>query len=458
MKKRGHRIRSVSPGSIAEELELEPGDLLLAIDGEEIEDIFDYEYKTKSEQYVMLVEKACGEVWELDIEGGGEDPGLTFENSLMSDYKSCSNRCVFCFIDQMPPGMRKTLYFKDDDSRLSFLQGNYITLTNMKDHDIDRIIEFRLAPINVSVHTTNPELRCRMLHNRFAGRALGYLRRLADAGIPMNGQIVLCKDLNDGEELDRTIRELTSYLPWMESVSVVPVGLSRYRKGLYPLSPLTSGDAARTIDIIEGWQKKLYGERGIHFVHASDEFYLLAGREIPEEGRYDGYPQLENGVGMLRLLDTEFREAFRNIKDDGKKEELTLATGLLAEPFLRTYAKMVMETFPGRTIHVRGIRNDFFGESITVAGLVTGQDLKAQLAGISPGSRLLLPSVMFRSGEEVFLDDITKTDLEHALRVKIDIVPSGGKELLSAMLGQIPGGPPEHGKYEPPSGEEITED
>lgn len=303
-KREGHKISKVDPGSIAEELELSPGDYVLAINGNQVEDIFDYEYYVNSPSMTMLVRKADGEEWELDIENGYEDLGLSFENSLMSDYRSCCNQCIFCFIDQMPPGMRDTLYFKDDDSRLSFLQGNYITLTNMKEKDIDRIIRFKLAPINISVQTTNPQLRCKMLNNRFAGKALGMIDRLYKAGTPMNGQVVLCKGVNDGRELERTIEDLARYLPYMESVSVVPVGLSKYRDGLYPLEPFTKEEAAQAIDMIERWQKKLYALHGTHFVHASDEFYIQAGRPLPEEERYDGYIQLENGVGMLRLLAT----------------------------------------------------------------------------------------------------------------------------------------------------------
>ena len=295
-KQKGHVISQVAPGSIGEELELEPGDELLTINGQEIEDIFDYEYYIDSEALTMVVRKADGEEWELEIENGREDLGLTFENGLMSDYRSCCNKCIFCFIDQMPPGMRETLYFKDDDSRLSFLQGNYITLTNMKDRDIERIIKFHLAPINISVQTTNPELRCKMLNNRFAGEALKKIDRLYAAGIPMNGQIVLCKGVNDGAELERTIKDLSRYLPHMASVSVVPVGLSRYREGLYPLEPFTSKEAGEVIDLVERWQRKLYAEYGLHFIHASDELYMLAGREMPEAERYDGYIQLENGV------------------------------------------------------------------------------------------------------------------------------------------------------------------
>lgn len=431
---KGHTIKSVDPGSIADELGLEPGDRLLSIDGHELEDIFDYEYYIENESIMVVVAKKNGEEWELDIENDYQDLGLTFENGLMSDYKSCHNKCVFCFIDQMPKGMRETLYFKDDDSRLSFLQGNYVTLTNMKDKDIERIIKFKLAPINISVQTTNPELRCKMLHNRFAGEALKKIDRLYEAGTPMNGQVVMCKNLNDGDELDRTIRDLTKYIPCMESVSVVPVGLSKYRDGLYPLEPITAEDAAKTIDIIEKWQKKVYAENGIHFIHASDEFYILAGRELPEEERYDGYIQLENGVGMIRLLTTEVHEALDELEGDEEKEELSIATGKLAAVYLAGFLEEIKKKFPNRKVHLYPIRNDFFGEMITVAGLITGQDLIAQLKDKPLGSRLLLPECMFRSGEEVFLDDITRQEVENALQVSVNIVKSSGQDFVNAVL------------------------
>ncbi len=431
---KGHTIKSVDPGSIADELGLEPGDRLLSIDGHELEDIFDYEYYIENESIMVVIAKKNGEEWELDIENDYQDLGLTFENGLMSDYKSCHNKCVFCFIDQMPKGMRETLYFKDDDSRLSFLQGNYVTLTNMKDKDIERIIKFKLAPINISVQTTNPELRCKMLHNRFAGEALKKIDRLYEAGTPMNGQVVMCKNLNDGDELDRTIRDLTRYIPCMESVSVVPVGLSKYRDGLYPLEPITAEDAAKTIDIIEKWQKKVYAEHGIHFIHASDEFYILAGRELPEEERYDGYIQLENGVGMIRLLTTEVHEALDELEGDEKEEELSIATGKLAAVYLAGFLEEIKKKFPNRKVHLYPIRNDFFGEMITVAGLITGQDLIAQLKDKPLGSRLLLPECMFRSGEEVFLDDITRQEVENALQVPVNIVKSSGQDFVNAVL------------------------
>ena len=449
MKKiKGHKISAVEPGSIGEELELEPGDVLLTINGREIEDIFDYEYLVDSEALTMVVRKADGEEWELEIENGGEDLGLSFENGLMSDYKTCSNKCIFCFIDQMPPGMRETLYFKDDDSRLSFLQGNYITLTNMKDRDIERIIRFHLAPINISVQTTNPELRCMMLHNRFAGEALKKIDRLYEAGIPMNGQIVLCKGVNDGEELERTIRDLTRYLPHMESVSVVPVGLSRFRDGLYPLEPFTPEDAGAVIDQIEAWQKKIYPEYGIHFIHASDEFYMLAGREMPEEDRYDGYLQLENGVGMIRLMTEEVAAALEELDGDDGKDELSVATGVLPAGYLRQYLDQIRKKFPGRTVHLYPIINRFFGESITVAGLVTGTDLLDQLKGKPLGNRLLLPECMFRSGEEVFLDDVTRQEVQNALQVPVNIVKSSGQDFVDAVLG-LQREEPETAEYEP---------
>lgn len=450
MKYTGHKITSVAPGSIGEELELEAGDVLLTIDGNEIEDIFDYDYLIDSDYFTMTVQKADGEEWELEIESGGEDMGLTFENSLMSEYRSCRNKCIFCFIDQMPPGMRETLYFKDDDSRLSFLQGNYITLTNMSDKDIDRIIRFHLSPINISVHTMNPELRCKMLHNRFAGEALKKIERLYEAGTEMNGQIVLCKGVNDKEELAYTLEKLSVYAPCMQSVSVVPVGLSKFRDGLYPMEPFTKEEAEEVIDQIEAWQKKMYKKHRTHFVHASDEWYILAERELPEESRYDGYIQLENGVGMLRLLYEEVKDALDGKNDDGRTEDISIATGYLPYPYLKRLIEDLCKVYPGRTINLYPIRNDFFGENITVAGLITGADLIAQLKGKKLGTRLLLPAAMFKSGEEVFLDDITKTQAEAALQIPINIVKSSGYDFVEAILDPNAAAEQtaEHGVYE----------
>ena len=431
----GHLITAVDPGSLAEEMELEPGDRLLAIDGNEIEDIFDYRFYIGDTYLEILIQKADGEEWLLEIDKDPEeDLGLTFENGLMDEYRSCRNKCVFCFIDQMPPGMRETLYFKDDDSRLSFLQGNYITLTNMSEKDFERIIRFHLAPINISVHTTNPQLRCKMLNNRFAGDVLDKIQALYEAEIEMNGQIVLCPGLNDGEELDRTIGDLARFIPHMGSLSVVPVGVTKYREGLYPMTTFDAEGSARVIDQIEAWQKKIYAEHGIHFVQASDEFYIMAGRELPEEDRYDGYIQLENGVGMVRLLKEEVSEVLDGMTGDDREVEISMATGRLAAVYLQELVEKIQEKFPKVTAHIYPIRNDFFGETITVAGLITGQDLMAQLKGQALGSRLLIPSVMLRSGEDVFLDDITVGQLEEALQIPIDVVESGGYDFVTSII------------------------
>lgn len=436
-----HIVKKVLPGSIAEELEIEPGDKILSIDDTEIEDIFDYQFLIQDTYIEVLVEKPDGEQWMLEVDKEfDEDLGIEFENGLMDEYRHCHNKCVFCFIDQMPPGMRETLYFKDDDSRLSFLQGNYVTLTNMSDHDIDRICRYRLSPINISFQTMNPELRCRMLNNRFAGEALKKVDILVQADIHMNGQIVLCKGLNDGKELEFSIEQLMKYIPNLESVSVVPVGLSKYREGLYPLEPFEKEDAVKVIDTIEGYQRQCYEKFGIHFIHASDEWYILADREMPEEERYDGYLQLENGVGMVRLMLNEFEEAMeRRREKDGfpcheKSGELAMATGLLAYPYIQRMADKVTEAYPNIKIHVYPITNYFFGEHITVSGLITGRDLMAQLTGQKLGTALLLPENILRSGEDVFLDDLHVGDLEKSLQVPIIIVKSSGYEFVESIL------------------------
>ncbi|MBR2948433.1 MAG: DUF512 domain-containing protein [Lachnospiraceae bacterium] len=442
-KNKGHLIKHILPGSIAEEMEIEAGDCLLAINGEEIEDIFDYQYLIQDEYVEVLIRKADGEEWELEIDKDyEEDLGVEFENGLMDDYRSCCNKCIFCFIDQMPPGMRETLYFKDDDSRLSFLQGNYVTLTNMSDKDVSRIIRYNMSPINISFQTTNPQLRCMMLHNRFAGDALKKVDRFYEAGIEMNGQIVLCKGINDGEELERSIRDLSGYLPHLRSVSIVPVGLSKYREGLYPLEPFTKEDAKKVLRTVEKWQEKLYSEYGLHFVHASDEWYLLAQEELPAEDTYDGYLQLENGVGMLRLLLEEFADSMERLKEqgmvqkwNGRERKISIATGLLAYPSIQRMAEQMCEAFPGLCVTVYPIRNDFFGELITVSGLLTGQDIIAQLKDKDLGEALLLPQNVLRSQETVFLDDLTVADMVKALQVPVNIVKSSGYDFTEAVLG-----------------------
>ena len=442
-----HVIKSVEVGSIAEELEIEPGDVLLTINDEEIGDIFDYRFLIKDEYIEAVIRKPDGEEWLLEIDKEYDDDlGIEFENSLMSDYRSCSNKCIFCFIDQMPPGMRETLYFKDDDSRLSFLQGNYITLTNMQEKDVDRIIRMNLAPINISVQTTNPELRCKMLHNRFAGEKLKFLDKLYEGHIEMNGQVVCCKGVNDGEELKRTIEDLSKYLPFMRSVSVVPAGITKFREGLYPLELFTKEEAGEIIDLIESYQQGFYEEFGLHFIHASDEWYITAERDFPEEERYDGYIQLENGVGMMRLFIDEFGEALEQLVKSKKYKELkeslhrtvTIATGKLTYSTMQSFAEQVEKFFPGLTIHVISIRNDFFGETITVSGLVTGQDLVKQIKERQQeadlGDTLNIPSNMLRMGEQVFLDDMTVDEVEKALNMQVVPVESGGKDFLEAII------------------------
>ena len=442
MKKNLHVISRVLPGSIGEELELEPGDILVSINGQPVEDVFDYRYLMNDELVELLIRKKNGEEWELEVEKDyEEDLGVEFENSLMDDYRSCSNHCIFCFIDQMPPGMRETLYFKDDDSRLSFLQGNYVTLTNMSDYDLERIIKFHLSPINVSFQAMNPELRCKMLHNRFAGDALKKVDRLYEGGVTMNGQIVLCKGVNDREELEYSLEKLSAYAPVLQSVSIVPVGLSKFRDGLYPLESFTKEDAEHLIEQVERWQKIMMEKHGIHFVHASDEWYILAGRNMPEEGRYDGYLQLENGVGMMRLLETEVKERLSQLEGDDRKIQASVATGKLAAPFIKKMTELVQEKFPNISVSVYTIKNEFFGEKITVSGLITGQDLKTQLKDRGLGEKVLIPCNMLRSGEDVFLDDLTVEMISEALGTEIVVVDEPGADLVDCLIN-----PPDHKK------------
>lgn len=459
-----HKIDVVLKDSIAYRNGIKAGDLLLSINGEQLEDIFDYQYQCVSEEIDVLIRHQDGgeELYHI-LKDEDEDLGLQFEGGLMDEYRHCSNKCIFCFIDQMPPGMRDNLYFKDDDARLSFLQGNYITLTNMSDHNVDRIIKYRLSPINISFQTMNPELRCKMLNNRFAGDALKKIDRFYEAGIIMNGQIVLCKGVNDGKELEYSLEQLYKYVPVLESVSVVPVGLTKYREGLYPLEVFTKEDAGEVIDIIEKWQKKAYSEHGIHFIHASDEWYITASRELPEEERYDGYLQLENGVGMVRSMLTEFSdglnsviEEYGGIREDGsvakaslsskmkrlfgkaeiKKEKVTVVTGRLVADYIEKMAKEVERAFPQKEIEILPIRNDFFGELITVSGLLTARDIIAQCKEKDDlGDCIILPCNVLQSDSDLFLDDLRIEDVEREIGVGIRISGTDGYGMLSAMLG-----------------------
>lgn len=438
---KSHIISNVTENSPAQKAGIKAGDVLVSINGENVEDVFDYRYGILVSHLEILVKRNDEEVTFSIDKDEDEDLGLDFTSGLLDDYRRCRNNCIFCFIDQMPPGMRPTLYFKDDDQRLSFLQGNYVTLTNMSDKDVERIIKFRMEPINISFHTTNPELRCQMLNNRFAGDALKIADRLYEAGIVMNGQIVLCKGINDGDELRRSIEDLMKYLPVLQSVSVVPVGLTKFREGLHHLEPFNKEDACQVIDIIESYQKKAFEKAGLHFIHASDEWYILAGRDMPEADRYDGYLQYENGVGMIRLLRDEFYEAMKTERLNPLKKffmkpyEVTLVTGRLAYPYMKEYAEAVMKEYPKVKVNVEAIRNDFFGERITVAGLLTAQDIIKQLKERGYYKNLLLPQCVLKADEPVFLDDMKLSELEETLQVKAQVVKSSGRDLFLDLLG-----------------------
>lgn len=459
-KEKKHEIAGVLSGSPAELVGIGKGDFLITINGETIEDVFDYQFAQNEKHLHVVIERKDGTNTEFDVEKDeDEDFGLEFVNGFMDDYRSCHNKCIFCFIDQMPKGMRETLYFKDDDSRLSFLQGNYVTLTNMSEKDVERIIRYRMEPINISFQTMNRELRCKMLNNRFAGDALDKVDRFFEAGITMNGQIVLCKGVNDGEELEYSIREMEKYEPHLQSVSIVPVGLSKYREGLYPLEPFTKEDAIKVIATVEAAQKRSMEKYGTHFIHCSDEWYILAEQEMPPEENYDGYLQLENGVGMIRSMTEEFNQVFAEMEAYQKrpfhqlfgkkaiektlgfvpqlkrKREISMATGKLAYSFIQGLAERMMQMYPNLTIHVYEIINEFFGEHITVSGLLTGQDLIKQLTGRQLGETLMLPENILRSGETVFLDDYTVADLEKTLQVPLTIVKSNGYDFIATVLG-----------------------
>lgn len=363
-----------------------------------------------------------------------DDLGLEFDTFLMDSKQRCSNRCVFCFIDQMPPNMRETLYFKDDDARLSFLQGNYVTLTNLNQADIDRIIAMKLN-INVSVHTTNPELRVKMMRNKYAGEKLKYIKQMADAGIKLNCQIVCCPRLNDGIELRRTLSDLGELMPNISSMAVVPVGITKYRENLYPIEIFDKKTAEETIDIIEEFQTEFLDKFGSRVVFPSDEFFLTAERELPDMSYYEDFPQYENGVGMLRSLIDEFNDALEIAEYDGEERHITIATGRCVYPVIKQLSDNAKKRFNGLKCDVVPIRNDFFGETITVTGLITAQDLIAQLKDRDNGTELLISSAMLMQNDEIFLDDMTVSDVENELKIKIRVTQNDGYELLDAILG-----------------------
>ena len=428
-------IKSVVKNSPVSRYDIKAGDILVSVNGHEISDVLDYMYYS-AEIHTDLTIRRNGNNNTFSItKSEYDDLGLEFETFLMDKKQSCCNKCIFCFIDQMPPNMRETLYFKDDDARLSFLQGNYVTLTNLNQKDIDRIIQMKIS-INVSVHTTNPELRCMMMNNRFAGEKLDYLKQFADAGISMNCQIVLCPGINDGKELERTLTDLGNLMPNIQSVAVVPVGLTKYREGLYPLQLFDKQGADDTINLIEKFQNKFLKEYGTRLVFPADEFYITAERELPTEESYEDYCQYENGVGMMRSLIDEFNSAFDNAEDDEIKDcHTSIATGALAYKYICKLIEKTEKKWHNISCKVYKIRNDFFGETITVTGLITGQDLIAQLKNQPLGDTLLLTSNMIKRDSDLFLDDYTISDVENALNVKIKIIDNDGFSLFDAITG-----------------------
>jgi len=433
------KICIVQPGSIAEEAGIEAGDFLLSINEQTITDIFDYRYFQASEELMLEIEKPDGEIWETEIEKDeSEDLGLEFEDSLIDGAKSCTNKCIFCFIDQLPKGMRETVYFKDDDSRLSFLTGNYVTLTNIKNEELQRIIHYRMSPINVSVHTTNPELRKFMLGNRFAGDVLDKIKLLTDNGIEVNCQIVLCKDINDKDELDRTIGDLVEFYPLINSVSIVPVGISKHRDNLYKLIPFDKESCTALIKQVHKWQNKVLKEKDSRVVYLSDEFYINAEMDIPKYKCYEGFPQIENGVGMLASFSKEVKDTLKHKEENTAlpNRMISIATGRLVYKNIIQLINEIKAVYEGLEVKVYDIENNFFGQYVTVCGLLTGGDVIEQLKGKELGQELLISRSMLRAGEQVLLDDCTVEQIEVELGVKIRIVESSGADFVNSIIGK----------------------
>lgn len=437
-------IHSIQPGSVAEDAGIEPGDILLSVNGQTVGDIFDYRFMTSETHVEMEFKKRNGMFVTLIIDKDQyTDPGIEFEDPLISGVKRCNNKCIFCFIDQLPDGMRDTLYFKDDDSRLSFLTGNYVTLTNMRKNELERIVRYKMSPINVSVHTTNPELRRFILGNRFAGNILERIGILVKGGIKVNAQVVLLKGLNDGAELDRTLDELSVLYPGIASISVVPVGLTRWREGLYRLEPYDPGNAADVLEQVEGRQKKFLKQYGTRLVYLADEFYIKTGEALPPCEEYEDFPQIENGVGMMALLMDEFHDYVkthikkmdRHAGKQGWTRNVSVATGKCAFSYIKQLAQVLERRYNNLKVNVYPIENSFFGENVTVTGLLTGEDIYRQLKGLNLGSELLLSRSMLKSGEELFLDDVTVEELCRRMKTRIAIVENVGGDLVEKILG-----------------------
>ena len=409
MKKADTTIEYVESGSLAEEAGIVAGDKLLTINGSDFSDLLEYRYLISEPEVTLEVEKADGTIEIITIESDYEDIGLCFHDELIGDAMSCTNKCIFCFIDQLPEGMRETVYFKDDDTRLSFLQGNYVTLTNMSDEDIDRLIKMRVSPINISVHTTNPDLRVKMLNNRFAGKCYDIMKKFAQNNMYMNCQIVSCPNINDGAELDRSIADLAALYPYVNSVSVVPVGLTRYREGLCKIEPYTADSSREIIEQVHAWQDKLLDELGSRLVYLADEFYINAGIEIPDAECYEGFPQIENGVGLVASMREEFYAAIELVKDKPRNVHAAIATGEIAYEFISSLAEQLMKKCAGVKIDVIPIKNNFFGGGVNVTGLVCGSDIIEQVK--TDADFLIIPDVMLRDDDEIFLDDVTLADV-----------------------------------------------
>ncbi len=432
------KITGIEKGSYAEMLGIEAGDVLVAINGHEIRDILDFRFYETNSHLELNIKDQGGKEAVLKLRKGQYDAiGLEFDSYLMDKERSCRNKCIFCFIDQLPKGMRETLYFKDDDSRLSFLFGNYITLTNIDESEIDRIIEMHISPINISVHTMNPELRCRMMNNRFAGDVLRYIKKLADAGIALNCQLVLCPGINDGEELKFSLSELSKLGESIQSVACVPVGLTRYREGLYPLEAYTAETAGEVIDIITEFGDIMKEKTGLRVFYPSDEFYIIAGRELPNYEFYEDFSQIENGVGLIRNLEDEVSFALEETDEEDLKtsRKVSMIVGTSVHPFMEKIVDMVREKAPALTVNVIPVKNEFFGGKIDVTGLITGSDIIRSLKGTDIGEELLIPAVMLKADEDIFLDDVTLTGLGEELGVKTTKSGSTGEDLVNSLLG-----------------------
>ncbi len=433
MFKRG-LIKKVDKGSIAEEAGIEIGDVLLSINGQDVTDIFDYRFFITDSYLMLNIEKPTGEQWEIEIEKDEyDDLGLEFEPDLIDREKSCKNKCIFCFIDQLPRNMRSTLYFKDDDVRLSFLTGNYVTLTNTNNDELDRIIKYKLSPVNISVHTTDPDLRCKMMNNKNAGDIMRQIAKLTENNIEVNCQLVICKGINDGCFMERSIEELASFYPGVNSISIVPVGLSEYRDRLYPLKALENEDALQIIKKVSLYQTKYLHKYGSRIVFCADELYIIANKAIPDYDSYETFPQLENGVGLMSLFEKELDDALKN-RYKYKQGTLSIATGKAAEKFIKRLCDKITSMYR-KEINVYGIENNFFGTTVNVTGLLTGKDIKEQLKNKNLGDRLLLSKSMFRAGEETFLDDMTREDLQRELGIEVIAVDNNGEDFLKYILG-----------------------